>query len=105
MASSKKRIRESDLMKKCCRVGEEIYDFSKIIDLKGVSGRDATKKGRPQGVTSCIPSKTEVIPFALTLPDAVTCETETMVGDSMMERLLTLDETYSNLLKESDGHD
>ncbi|KAL3868428.1 hypothetical protein ACJMK2_041236 [Sinanodonta woodiana] len=98
-----KRIRASDLMKKCCHAGEGKYDFSKIVALKGGSGRDVTKKGRPPGITSGMPSKTTVTPAVLRLPDSVPCESETVVDDSTTERVLTSEEIYGNLLKGSDG--
>ncbi|CAG2236055.1 unnamed protein product [Mytilus edulis] len=47
-----KRIRSSDLVKSARCVGESKYDFSKIIKLKGATGRDVSKKGRPEGITS-----------------------------------------------------
>ena len=47
-----KRIRSSDLVKSARCFGESKYDFSKIIKLKGATGRDVSKKGRPEGITS-----------------------------------------------------
>ncbi|KAL3873934.1 hypothetical protein ACJMK2_037011 [Sinanodonta woodiana] len=85
--------------KKCCRAGEGKYDFSKIVALKGGSGRDATKKGRPPGFTSGLPSKTTVTLLRLHYQ----MQYHTVVDDSTTERLLTSEEIYSSLLKGSDG--
>jgi hypothetical protein len=47
------RIRSSDLRKGSRFLGRRKYDFRKVVDLKGE--RDATRKGRPEGVISSNP--------------------------------------------------
>ncbi|XP_071166807.1 uncharacterized protein [Mytilus edulis] len=108
----KKRIRSSDLVKSARCFGESKYDFSKIIKLKGATGRDVSKKGRPEGITSTASHVQETSSTSMIVANEDAGQEDIVTFGSFDLQcqldpenvsVLSADDVYLNLLKENCG--